>query len=167
MFCTAFLTFTMLLGVCKYRIFFYIIPWAICLDKFFEYPIVSDTIISEYGNTFLAFFSQSSIFQIAFFSCQNLFETVVIFWVLEIRSISYIHKALDLEMESWLYPSVFVFCLIFCFMQFLINNFSQKAFIAQKKLKVQMSEFKDILGSFPEGILIYLPKKSEFRLPED
>ena len=30
-----------------------------------------------------------------------------------------------------------------------------------------MNEFKEILGSFPEGILIYLPNKSEFRVPED
>ena len=58
--CTAFLTFTMLLGVCKYRVFFYIIPWAICLDKAIEYPIYP--VLSDYANTFLAFFSQSSIF---------------------------------------------------------------------------------------------------------
>lgn len=86
---TATLTFTMILGVRKYRAFFYIIPWVVLLDKVFEYPITG-TVLAPYECIALAFFSQSSLFQIVLFSCQNLIETIIIFWILQIRGVTWL-----------------------------------------------------------------------------
>lgn len=57
---TACLTVVLIFGVLNSRVFLYIVPLVILIDKWIEYPVYP--VLSSYTNYGLAFFSQSSIF---------------------------------------------------------------------------------------------------------
>ena len=157
---TAFLTLLMIFGVHKSRLFLYIIPWVILVDKWIEYPI--RPILSAYLYYGLAFFSQSSIFQVALFGCSYFYETAIIFIVLEFRSLLYLHETFGLgDIQNWVYSALIVLGIVFCFLQWVITNRDQRGFVNTENLREQMVEFKEILSSFPEGILMISNKKKE------
>lgn len=97
MLCTGALTFLTLIGIlCRYRAVYYLIPWVLLIDKVFEYPI-SYELLTPHTNMILAIYSQSALFQIVLFSCNNFVESACIFWVLQIRISTYIYTVNDEE----------------------------------------------------------------------
>lgn len=157
MLCTGSFVLLMLIGVlCRIRAVFYLIPWVLLIDKVFEYPIQYD-LLTDYTNMILAIYSQSALFQIVLFSCNNFVESACIFWVLQVRITTYIYNVNEEEINWRVFIYIGIFFIMFSVMQSSITNSSMMAFVQKKKIETQLEDFKDILEEFPDGIMIFLP----------
>lgn len=166
MICATGLNFLMLLGlICKFRMIYYLIPWVLLINKVVEFP-VEKGLLSEYLNLNIACYSQVAIFQIALITCNNLLETAGVFWVLQIRTTTYLSTNFGYNFNEML-PWLAFYFLFFYGLQFWINYQDQQVFASKKKLENQTGEFKEILEEFPEGILIYQPSISRSNLAQD
>ena len=69
---------------------FALIPWILALDSFFDWPVHETYPL--YRVVALAYFMQSQIVSIAFFSCTNVIQAVSIFIILQSRGVYYLHS---------------------------------------------------------------------------
>lgn len=131
---TLFIHLTSLIAIKRSSKVLMYLPWIMLVDAIFYFPLSSNFVTNEQIIMAISVLFQLHVANISFVYCNNMIETIVISFILELRFVFFLKNHFQFPFRPMMLPTCIILAINFTFIHYMVVNTQIKLFMAQNEI---------------------------------